>query len=74
MINVNLSPPIPALVRNADKTKVDIRYSLVSPYANAHIYWDSKAGELMYELEEPVLRVQKSEPALMLLKKPCLNL
>ncbi|HLC54429.1 MAG TPA: type II/IV secretion system ATPase subunit [Candidatus Nanoarchaeia archaeon] len=58
-IHVNLSPPIPALARNADKTKVDIRYSLVSPYANAHIYWDSKAGELMYEIEEPVLKPEE---------------
>ncbi len=56
MIHVNLNPPIPPLPRNEDKTKVDVRYSLVSPYANAHIYWDSKAGELVYELEEPLLK------------------
>jgi flagellar protein FlaI len=59
VIHVNLNPPIPPLPRNEDKTKVDIRYSLVSPYANAHIYWDSKAGELVYELEEPLLKAEE---------------
>ncbi len=56
VIHVNLSPPIPALPRLDDKTRIDARYSLIAPYANAHIYWDSKAGELLYEIEEPLLQ------------------
>lgn len=59
MIRVNLSPPIPALRGSDDKTKVDIRYSLIAPYANAHIFWDKKIGELVYEIEEP--RLQEGE-------------
>ena len=58
MIHVNLNPPIPALTRFEDKTKIEIRYALITPYANAHIYWDSKLGELMYEIEEPVLNAE----------------
>lgn len=56
MIQINTSPTIPALPRMDDKTKVDVRYSLISPYANAHIYWDSKTSELVYNVEEPTLR------------------
>jgi len=58
VIHVNLNPPIPALTRFEDKTKIEIRYALITPYANAHIYWDSKLGELMYEIEEPVLNAE----------------
>lgn len=54
-IYINLNPGIPALPRIDDKTKVDVRYVLIAPYAYAHIYWDKKSSELMYDLEEPLL-------------------
>jgi flagellar protein FlaI len=54
-VQINPSPPIPSLPRLSDKTKVDVRYSLIQPFANAHIYWDSELGELVYEIEEPIL-------------------
>jgi len=54
-IKINLSPSVPALPRIEDKTKVDIRYMLISPYASAHIFFDNKISELVYELEEPIL-------------------
>lgn len=54
-ISINLNPPIPALTRVEDKTSVDVRYTLIAPYANVHIYWDASAGDLVYEVEEPLL-------------------
>jgi flagellar protein FlaI len=60
-IHVNLTPPIPALPRLTDKTKVDLRYSLIEPYANVHIYWDAKEGELVYEVEEPLLKPEEKK-------------
>ena len=54
-IVINVSPNIPALPRVKDKTKIDIRYMLISPYASAHIYFDPKLLELIYEVEEPLL-------------------
>ena len=54
-VTINLNPGIPALPRYEDKTKIDVRYALISPYAYVHIYWDSKESELMYNLEEPLL-------------------
>tara|TARA_Y100000310_G_C20696795_1_gene826293 strand:- start:3805 stop:5328 length:1524 start_codon:yes stop_codon:yes gene_type:complete len=55
VIRINPSPAIPALSRVNDKTKLNIRYSLVSPYANAHIHWDPKEKEIIYKIEEPKL-------------------
>ncbi len=54
-IQINPNPPIPNLPKLDDKTKIDVRYSLIQPFANAHIYWDSEIGELIYEIEEPLL-------------------
>jgi len=45
-------PPLPNI---KDKTKVDVRYAVTSPYATIHIFWDSKEFELKYEVEEPIL-------------------
>ena len=58
-IVINLSPVIPALPRAKDKTKVDVRYMLISPYASAHIYFDKNLLELVYEIEEPVLNSEE---------------
>ncbi len=54
-IEINLNPTIPALPKIEDKTKINVRYTLISPYVSVHIYWDKSLGELMYEVEEPVL-------------------
>lgn len=55
VVKINLSPTIPPIPHFSDKKKVDVRYLLVPPYASAHIYWSEKLGELVYELEEPLL-------------------
>ncbi|MEK6890511.1 MAG: ATPase, T2SS/T4P/T4SS family [Nanoarchaeota archaeon] len=47
--------PVPALPNIKDKTKVDVRYTVTSPYATIHIYWDPKEFELKYDIEEPLL-------------------
>ena len=54
-VQIDFSPKIPPLKKRKDKTKVDIRYCLISPFAFVHIYWDSKIYELVYEIEEPIL-------------------
>ena len=60
-IELDLNPAVPALKGIQDKTQVDIRYPLISPFAFAHIYWNSEHGELAYELEEPVLDEREGE-------------
>jgi flagellar protein FlaI len=54
-IEINLNPSVPALEKAEDKTKINVRYTLISPYVSVHIYWDRENGELMYEIEEPLL-------------------
>ena len=66
--NINLNPPIPSLKKIEDKTKVNIRYPLITPYAFAHIYWNPKLGELVYDVEEPILN-ENEKRILELIKK-----
>jgi len=54
-VAINFSPVVPSLKRIKDKTKIDVRYSVISPFAFIHIYWDPKIYEVLYEVEEPIL-------------------
>ena len=61
VISINIRPSVPPLPKNIDKTKIDVRYSLISPYANVHIYWDKKTSEMVYDVEEPKLEDDEKE-------------
>ena len=61
MPDINFSPQIPPLKKIKDKTKIDVRYCLIAPYAYAHIYWDPKEYELFYEIEEPELTAEEKK-------------
>src|SRR3989338_928575 len=52
---INFSPRIPPLKKLPDKTKINVRYALISPFAFVHIHWDPKISEVIYEIEEPLL-------------------
>lgn len=54
-IEIDISPPIPALPILKDKTQIDVRYTVISPYSTVHIYWDFENSELRYDVEEPML-------------------
>ncbi|MFA4952989.1 MAG: type II/IV secretion system ATPase subunit [Candidatus Pacearchaeota archaeon] len=61
-VEIDFSPKIPPLRLIKDKTKIDIRYALISPFAFAHIHWDEKISEVLYNVEEPVLdAVEKNQ-------------
>ncbi len=60
-IPINFSPAIPPLKKVKDKTKVDVRYCLISPFAFAHIHWDPKIYEIVYEIEEPLLNEEEKK-------------
>ncbi len=61
IIKIDTSPPIPALPILKDKTQIDVRYSVISPYTTVHIYWSEKDAELKYEIEEPILNDQEKD-------------
>ncbi|MBW6442795.1 type II/IV secretion system ATPase subunit [Patescibacteria group bacterium] len=52
---INLLPEFPAVKKVKDKTQVDVRYSVIPPFAFIHIHWDPKIYEIVYEVEEPYL-------------------
>jgi len=54
-VAINFSPMVPPLKKINDKTRIDVRYSVMSPFAFIHIYWDPKIYEVLYEVEEPIL-------------------
>jgi len=55
MVKINLNPQVPALPKFDDKTKIDVRYMVIAPYVSVHIYYDTNLGEVIYDLEEPML-------------------
>jgi len=58
-IQINLNPNIPALPKFEDRTKINVRYTIIDPYVSVHIYWDSNDGELIYAVEEPILNSEE---------------
>ncbi|MBI2631664.1 Flp pilus assembly complex ATPase component TadA [Candidatus Pacearchaeota archaeon] len=73
VIVINTNPAIPALPRLEDKKKINVRYALIPPYAFSHIYWDAQLGEVVYEIEEPLLKEHEKD-ALEKLEKAMLEL
>ena len=54
-IKIDFHPKVPPLEKVKDKTKIDVRYCVISPFAFIHIYWSEKIYELVYDIEEPIL-------------------
>jgi archaeal flagellar protein FlaI len=59
--NINPNPRVPSLEKVKDKTKINIRYMVIAPFASVHIYWDEGKRELVYEVEEPILTGEEQE-------------
>ena len=60
-LTIDLNPKAPQLPKVLDKTKIDIRYMLISPYVSVHIYWNKQISEVCYEIEEPKITEQERE-------------
>jgi flagellar protein FlaI len=58
---INFNPIFPPLKKVKDKTKINVRYCLVAPYAFVHIHWDPKIYEVVYEIEEPILTAEEEK-------------
>lgn len=54
-VAIDFTPKIPPMKKVKDKTKVNVRYCIVSPFCYVHIHWDPVQYELIYEVEEPIL-------------------
>lgn len=60
-VNIDFHPRNPPLQKIIDKTKIDVRYCLIAPFAFVHVYWNEKIFELVYEIEEPILTPEETE-------------
>jgi len=58
---IDLRPRMIKLPSYKNKTKINVRYPLIPPFAFAHIFWDDKNKELVYYVEEPVLTDSEKE-------------
>ena len=58
-VAVDFNPQVPPLKRTADKTKINVRYSIIAPFAFIHIYWNPEISEVVYDVEEPMLNEQE---------------
>ncbi len=59
-ININLNPIVPSIPKFEDKTKIDVRYIVISPYVSIHIHWNQSTSEIVYEVEEPILTEEEN--------------
>ena len=58
---IDLRPRFVRLPELQDKERINIRYPLLPPFAFAHIYWDNKAKELIYSVEQVLLTDTEKE-------------
>ena len=54
-VKVDFNPEVLPLQKAKDKTKINVRYCVISPFTFIHIHWDPKEYEVLYTIEEPVL-------------------
>lgn len=52
---ISFPTDIPQIPELNDPTKLDVRYKIIEPYVDIHIYWDAKVNEILYKVEEPEL-------------------
>jgi archaeal flagellar protein FlaI len=60
-VEINFHPEIPPLEKIKDKTKIDVRYCVISPFAFIHIHWDPKSFDVVYDVEEPILTDEEKQ-------------
>ena len=60
VVAIDFTPRVPPIKKVKDRTKIDVRYCLVSPFAYVHIHWDPQEYEVVYEIEEPLLTKEES--------------
>ncbi len=60
-VAIDFTPRIPPLRKIQDKTKIDVRYCVVSPFSYVHINWNPKLYEVIYDIEEPILNDQEKQ-------------
>ncbi len=55
VMNINLNPQVPSIPAFKDRTQIDVRYMVIAPYVSVHVYYDARLGEVIYDVEEPIV-------------------
>jgi type IV secretory pathway ATPase VirB11/archaellum biosynthesis ATPase len=67
IFKISFPDDIPVLPDEPDVTKIDVRYTVIEPFVQIHIYWFPADNELHYDVEEPVL-TDKEKKSLVILR------
>jgi flagellar protein FlaI len=59
-MKINFNPRVPSIPKSQDKTKINVRYMVIDPYVSIHIYWNAKFGEVIYDVEEPLMNSEEN--------------
>lgn len=59
LFNISFPQNIPNLPEPKDIAKVDVRYKVIEPFVDIHIFWDAQNNELLYQIEEPKLTAEE---------------
>ncbi len=57
----SISPGLVVIPDSGDITETDVRYPLIKPFADAHIYWDEDKEALVYDVHEPQLNDREEQ-------------
>jgi flagellar protein FlaI len=60
-VKINFNLKAPSIPNFEDKTKIDVRYMVIDPYVSIHVYYEQESGEVVYEVEEPVISKEEKE-------------
>lgn len=61
LFKIKFSENIPHLPDPKDISSVNVRYKVIEPFVDIHIYWDAPNNELLYEVEEPKLTPEETK-------------
>ncbi len=61
IFTISFPTEMPKLPEAKELTTIDVRYTVIEPYVQIHVYWDTVSHELMYDVEEPKLDDKEKE-------------
>lgn len=66
LFKIKFPDNIPHLPDPKDISSVNVRYNVIEPFVDIHIYWDAPNNELLYEVEEPKLTAEEAKNLLII--------
>jgi len=61
LFKISFPEDIPVIPELKDPSTLNVRYKVIDPYVDIHVYWDAPNNELVYDIEEPKLTADELE-------------